>query len=84
MELDRGSAVTIISTENYKDKSSNMQVRDRDLRLRTYRGEKMKPLGMLPVTEEISNQTQRLDLVVVDRGSTPVFGIDWLNVLRLN
>ena len=84
MELDTGSAVTIISKEDYKDKFSSMKLRDTDLRLSTHTGKKMKLLGVLPVTVEINNQTQRLDLMVVDRGSTPLFGRDWLNVLQLN
>jgi len=72
MELETGSAVTIISKADYKHKFCNMKLRDTELRLRTYTGEKIKPLGVLIVTVEINNQTQRLDVVVVDRRQYPI------------
>jgi len=84
MELDTGSAVTIISKEDYEEKFNTLKLQATDMRLRTYTGEKIKPLGVLRVTVEINNQREKLSLVVVDRGSTPLFGRDWLKVLKLN
>lgn len=80
MELDTGSAVTLIS----KEKFSTVKLEDTNMRLRTYTGENIKPLGVLTVTVKINSQMQKLSLVVVDRGNTPLFGRDWLKMLKLN
>lgn len=84
MELDTGSAVTVMNKEDFSKYFPDKALKATKLRLRTYTGEKIKPLGVASVTVEVHEQKQTLELVVIKTGGAPLFGRDWLNVLKLN
>ena len=83
MELDTGSALSVMSLEQFR-KTFRCKLKDTSVVLRTYTGEKVKPIGMAKVIVEHNNQKRHLDLYVVPQGSTPLFGRDWLRKIQLD
>ena len=84
MELDTGSAKSVINNETYLKYFPNVRLADADIILRTYSGENIPPLGVCSVNVELENQLERLNLYVVDKGGPPLFGREWLKHLKLN
>ncbi|XP_056009319.1 uncharacterized protein K02A2.6-like [Ostrea edulis] len=80
MELDTGSAMSVINSETYGKKFPNVRLTDADITLRTYSGENIKPLGVCSVNVKMDDQQQQLKYVV-DKGGPPLFGREWLRKL---
>ena len=85
MELDTGSAVSIITHELYMKKFNEIPLQKTELLLKTYTGENITPVGVLKANVEYKGQQPLLlDLYVV-KGKGPVLmGRDWLYKLRLD
>lgn len=84
MELDTGSAVSIIPVTMYERHFKDVQLRKTDVILKTYSGEKLSPKGMLQVQVQYGEKTHKLPLYVVDGNGPPLFGRDWLKHIQLN
>jgi len=52
--------------------------------LKTYTGEKIKPVGVISVSVEVNKQTQRLTLLIVPGDGPNLFGCDLLAYFRLD
>ena len=85
MELDTGSAVSIITHELYLKKFNGIPLQKNELLLKTYTGENITPVGVLKANVEYKGQQPLLlDLYVV-KGKGPVLmGRDWLFKIRLD
>lgn len=85
MELDTGSAVSIITHELYMKKFNEIPLQKTELLLKTYTGENITPVGVLKANVEYKGQQPLLlDLYVV-KGKGPVMmGRDWLYKIRLD
>ena len=83
MELDTGSAVSIISKGDYLQKFSNLELHSTQVKLKTYT-EKITPVGLLRVSIEYQGQQFGGELYVIDRGGSALFGRDWLTHLKLD
>ena len=84
MELDTGSCISVISQEDYKDNFSHIPLRKSDELLKTFTGEKISPLGVIPVHVEYNGQCKTLQLYVVTHKSQPLFGRAWLEHIVLD
>lgn len=84
MELDTGAAVSLISSELYKDKFAHLRLRKTDVVLKTYTGELLQPEGMLKVWVKLNKQKARLSLYVVKGESPPLFGHEWLRSINID
>ncbi|XP_038069806.1 uncharacterized protein K02A2.6-like [Patiria miniata] len=84
MELDTGSAVSVISKADYQRHFANSKLESTPVKLQTYTGEKVSPVGCLQV--DICYQEQRHTglLYVVQRGGPALFGRDWLAHFKLD
>ncbi|KAL3975969.1 inner nuclear membrane protein Man1 [Sarotherodon galilaeus] len=78
MELDTGSALSLISYEDYRDKFPNLKLKHTSVKLNTYTGERITPLGKLKVKVEYEKKKCNLELYVLKNGGVPLFGRDWL------
>ena len=85
MELDTGSAVSIITHELYMKKFNEIPLQKTELLLKTYTGENITPVGVLKANVEYKGQQPLLlDLYVV-KGKGPVLmGREWLYKIRLD
>ena len=84
MEVDTGSAVSIIPKKEFDKLFPNRKLEGTDIILRTFSGEKLKPLGVLNVQVKYNTQKDVLPLYVVQKGGAILFGRDWLRKIRLD
>ncbi|KAK3731884.1 hypothetical protein QZH41_000659 [Actinostola sp. cb2023] len=84
MELDTGSAVTALPAWKYKELWNDRPLKDTDVILRTYSGERIKPAGKATVQVEYGDQRKELELFVVETTGPPLFGRDWLHQIQLD
>ena len=84
MELDSGSAVSIISFDPYRQKFNRLPLHKTGLSLKTYTGKNIMPVGVLKVPVDYQNQREVLDLCVVKNKGPVLMGIDWLRTIRLD
>ena len=79
MELDTGSAVSVIPYQLYRAKFSHIK-----LQRRTYTGEKLYPKGKINCRVSLDGQTRQLDIQVIESSGPSLFGRDWLSVIKLD
>lgn len=85
MELDTGSAVSVMTQDDYvKIFNKEPKLEKTNIRLKTYTEEVIHPLGRVQVDVAVNNQKRKLPLVILERGSNPLFGRDWLSELKLD
>ena len=84
MELDTGSAVSIIPYELYQKRFSDKNLEKATILLKTYTGERIAPVGVLKMNVEYKQQKFLLDLYVVKTKGPVLMGRDWLNRIRLD
>ena len=84
MELDTGSAVSVISKKDYDSFFRKLTLKPTSILLKTYTGEKVVPIGVLSVQVEHNKQVDVLDLYVLEKGGAPLWGREWLRKLRLD
>ena len=84
MELDTGTALSLISKNLYDLKFKDYKLEQTTTILRSYSGHTIKPIGRLRVDVSIHDQTANLELYVVPQNVPSLFGRDWLEKLKLN
>ena len=85
MELDTGAAVTVMGVSHFnRIKNKTDQLQNSKVRLRTYTGEIVKPLGEGYVEVNYQNQVCNLPVTVVDGNAPTLMGRDWLTSLKLD
>ena len=84
MEVDTGTAITIISEAKYKENFSATKLRESSTLLKTYSGERLKVMGETEVKVEYENQNAKLILTVVAGDGPSLLGRNWLQLIRLN
>lgn len=84
MELDTGSAVSIIPVSTYEKLFKTKKLTKTDTVLKTYSGEKLCPRRLLQVHVKYGRGTQTLPLYVVKGNGPPLLGRDWLSHMKLN
>ena len=84
MEVDTGSAVSIVSKVEYKKWFKHLKLQSTQFHLKTYSGESLSLLGEVRVA--VKYQTQEIQItLVVAQGKKPVLlGRDWLEKLYLD
>ena len=84
MEVDTGTAVSIISMDTYQKLFSDTKLNSSNLRLKTYTGEPMPVSGELDVEVHYGSQICTLSLTVVEGSGPSLLGRDWLCHLTLD
>ena len=84
MEIDTGSAVSIITERVYLEYFQHLQLQESSLQLRTYTGEEVKPEGVINVTVIYQEQAKVLPLYVLKSKGPCLFGRDWMAQIRLD
>nr|XP_039263171.1 uncharacterized protein K02A2.6-like [Styela clava] len=84
LEMDAGAAVSIISNKDYQKHFKNEKLTPTAIKMKTYTGEPLKPLGLLPVEVQCGNEAAKLKLYVVEKGGPPFMGRDWIRALKVD
>ena len=78
MELDTGSAVTLVSELTFKSKWPNTPLQVSIVKLRTYCNVSLQVLGQIESNIQYNKQVIELPLIVVEGSGPSLFGRDWL------
>ena len=84
MDLDTGSALSIISYEEFSKKFKHLPLQCNNLILKTYTGEKVSPMGVCKVIVSHNNKFFNLELYVLKSKGPALFNREWLNRMQLN
>lgn len=84
MELDTGSALSVISEADYKRLFPKIKLQKTSIMLKTYTGEKVSPKGKMEVDVTYNGKTQQLELYVLKNGGPALFGREWLRRIQLD
>ena len=87
MEIDTVSEISVMSKQEFERQFGKLKKKLNQLDstktiLRTFSGEKIKPLGIAKVKVEYQGQKKHLNLFVVEKGMSTLFGrSSWLKKL---
>ena len=85
MEIDTGSAKSIIGRDTYTKLFPREKLQDKAPVLTTYSGKQLPMKGTLEVTVEYNGQHHQLQLLVADvTGQPPILGREWLTQIKLD
>ncbi|XP_053395598.1 uncharacterized protein K02A2.6-like [Mercenaria mercenaria] len=84
MELDTGSAVTLISKEEFQKLFGNKELDRPTSILRTYSGEEITQAGTKLVRVKVNDQSKMLRICVINEKGPALFGRDWLQQIQLD
>ncbi|GFR83030.1 hypothetical protein ElyMa_005966300 [Elysia marginata] len=85
MELDTGAALSLMTIKDYEDFFGNRpSLASTPVKLKTYTGEIIHPLGKTVVNITTPTQNTKQDLYIPEKGSNPIFGRDWLSQVTMN
>ena len=84
MMLDTGCALSLAPRSFYEQFCDKSPLRSTQVVLSTYTGEKVLPLGECTVSVGYNAEEYQLPLLIVPDGSTPLFGRNWLKLVKLD
>ena len=84
MQLDTGCALSLATVTFYEKFCSHIPLTPTAVKLSTYTGEKIQPLGKINVTVTYAGTEYSLPLLVVPQGSGALFGRNWLRHIKLD
>ena len=84
MEVDTGSAVSIVSKVEYKRWFKHLKLQPAQFYLKTYSGESLSLLGEIRVAVKYQTQEMQLPLVVAQGKKPVLLGRNWLEKLNLD
>ncbi|KAK0070302.1 hypothetical protein Bpfe_000285 [Biomphalaria pfeifferi] len=85
MEIDTGSGLSLMTVEDYKKIfKRNPKLAYTNVRLRTYTGEEILPLGKANVIVYNHHETKKPPLYILSKGSNPILGREWIRSLKIN
>ena len=84
MELDTGSALSVMSKRDFEDMFGNKPLEKTSVTLKTYSGEMLKPLGYINAEVKYRDQNANLKVYVLNTGCHPLFGREWLQSIQIN
>ena len=84
MQLDTGCALSLAPKAFYDKFCSHIPLTSTAVKLSTYTGEKIEPLGQVNVTVNYAGNDYSLPLLVVPQGSGALFGRNWLRHIKLD
>ncbi|XP_031338139.1 uncharacterized protein K02A2.6-like [Photinus pyralis] len=83
MEVDTGSAISVINSVVLKELFPNKKVQNTQLKLKAYTGDFIIPNGYIKVNASYNGISKMLKLYVVDNGGPPLLGRSWCRELEI-
>ena len=84
MELDTGSAVSVLPYKQYKEHFGHVKLAKSLVTLKTYTGQKITSKGEMKCIVKFKGQEEELTLQVVETPGPALFGRDWLSKIQLD
>jgi len=76
MEVNTGSAVTLVSEHTFKNKWPDTPLQTSSVKLCTYSNESLQVLGQIEAKVQYNKQKTQLTLIVVEGNGPSLFGRD--------
>ena len=83
MDVDTDTALSVINEQTYPLFKDNCPLKETKAILRTFTGERIKPLGAIEVAVEYQQQQKRLPLLVMRQGAN-MMGRNWLSKILMD
>lgn len=84
-ELDTGSKISAINETVYRAMFSEYEIFYDDIRLCSYSGSRIEPIGFIVVNASIDNvYIENLQFYVIKNGSRPLLGRNWIRRFNIN
>lgn len=83
MELDTGGTVSVMCIKKFRE-ISDKKIQPTNLVFKTYRGDRIVPLGYVTVKVEYRSQKLDLNLYIVKENLDTIFGREWLYKINPN
>ena len=84
MELDTGSAVSVLPYKQYKEHFGHVKLAKSLVTLKTYTWQKITPKGEMKCIVKFKGQEEELTLQVVETPGPALSGRDWLSKIQLD
>jgi len=84
MELDTGSAVSILPAHLYNKHLKDVPLKKSEILLKSYTDDIIPVIGEIEVDVQYESQVKKLPLVIVQQDSPPLMGRNWLREINLN
>ena len=87
IELDTGAGISIVSKNTYNQlwpESERPPLQTSIVHLKAYTGEKLPVLEVTDVVAEYQQQSERMQLHIIDGKGPSLFGQDWLQKIKLD
>ena len=84
MELDTGSAVSVMSKVVYQEYLCHVPFKDTSLKLHTNTAEPVEPMGLCNVTVQYKGQSKELPIYVMENEGSTLFGRECFESIRLD
>lgn len=84
-ELDTGSKISAINENCYNTMFSEYPIHKNNIKLCSYSGSKIEPIGFILVNASIDNTyRENLQLYIIKNGSRPLLGRSWIQKFNIN
>ncbi|CAK1591611.1 unnamed protein product [Parnassius mnemosyne] len=83
MEVDTGAAVSCINRQTYEKYFNHHPIKNSKIVLNCYDGSSVNPLGIIKPVVRHAGRTKRLELFVIEGGTTSLLGRQWLTELGI-
>ena len=83
-EVDTGASLTVIGHEQFKRQFKGEKLESTNVLLKTYTGEKIRPVGRYDVSVMSQGRSMKLPLVVTPGDSPNLLGRNWLTRIRID
>lgn len=81
-EVDTGSKIAAISKDTYDKMFAHLTIVSKKLKLKSYTGNIIEPLGYIVVNVTYGLKTQKLELFIIKNGGPPLMGRTWIKLLN--
>ena len=84
MELDTGAALTCMGNKKFRESHPNAKVHKTNIKLKTFSGEIMEPIGIADVEVESEGKSTKLPIVITPGDTPTLLGRNWLKQLKID
>ena len=84
MQIDTGSAKSLMTLNDFEKNFPDVRLRKTSTMFKTYTGECVQHVGKFMADVKLHSQHRKLPLYVIETGSNPLLGRDWLKEIQLN
>lgn len=74
-KIDTGAEVNVVSLKLFKMLGLGFELRETNVRLRAFGGQRIKPIGMCSLFGDFNNKSKRMLIAVVDMDVNPILGL---------